>query len=124
MENTKLQLTVQEALEQGFTHFVYDEDGFQRIQDIIIDEIDFSRDNISLVQKESYHPSGLDSEQIAEMLGEAILLNHQDDTGDDTEDVYDAIMEIDFSDVSKKIDEALSHLNYYRSAGIKLIPNH
>ncbi|WDO13080.1 hypothetical protein MH928_17375 [Flavobacterium sp. WW92] len=118
----KTELTVKEALEQGYTKYVYDSDGFQRLSDILDDEIDFSRNDISLVEKVGYNPAGMDSKEIAELLADHIESNHVSESGDDTNTVYDAIKELDFSEAEMKITETLSSLFYYRSSGIKLIP--
>lgn len=116
------QLTVKEALEQGYEYYVYNDDGYQALNHISYMEMDFKRDDISIVNKDSYHPLGLDAKSIAELLAETINYNHACDSGDDTEQVYNAIMDIDFSDVEQRISEALSKLHYYRSSNIKLIP--
>lgn len=116
------ELTVKEALEQEYVYYVYNSDGYQALKDISDMEMDFNRDDIRLVNKDSYAPCGMDSKNIAETLAEIIEESHSFDSGDDTNQVYDAIMEIDFSDAEKLINEALSKLKYYRAADIKLIP--
>jgi hypothetical protein len=53
-------LTVKQALEQGYTHYVFNSDGFQSLKDIIhISDEYFNRDDIRVVEKEFYHPSGI-----------------------------------------------------------------
>lgn len=116
------ELTVKEALEQEYVYYVYNSDGYQALKYISDMEMDFNRDDIRLVNKEPYAPCGMDSKNIAETLAEIIEQNHIEDTGDDTEQVYDAIMGIDFSGTQKLIDEALSKINYYIATDIKLIP--
>lgn len=116
------QLTVAESIAQGYTSFIYNNDGFQTIKSIEHDDPDFTREDISLVEKEFYHPAGLDGKAIAERLADQIQDDHSWDSGDDSSDVYDAIMAIDFSDVAERIDKVLEKLKYYRSANIKLIP--
>jgi hypothetical protein len=115
-------LSIKESLEQGYTKYCFTNDGFQGLRDITdVDESDLARDDIRLIKKESYSPSGLSSKDIAELLAEHIECNHADDSGDDTEQVYDAIKELDFSEAENKITEALSKLRYYRATDIKLI---
>lgn len=118
------QLTVKEALESGYTSFVYDDDGYQSIKEIDPADIDWSRNDISLVAKESFSPMGLDEDILKEMIIESIWSSHYDDTGDDTDAVFDALnpLELDLSKVKSQIDEALSKLKYYKSSGIKLTP--
>jgi len=118
MENT---LTVKEAKEQGYSGYFYNADGFQRLKSLDYpDEIDWSRDDIYLADKESYNPGGIDAKALAELLAEHLQCNHESETGDDEDAVYDAIMEIDFTDVELRIDEALSKLHYYRGTKIRL----
>lgn len=114
--------TVKQALEEGYEYYVYDSDGWQSLNYISDGEMDFDRSDIVLIKKESVSPAGMDSKQIAELIAEHLEVNHSDDTGDDTEQVYNAIKELDFSEVEKMIDEALSKIKYYTSSGIKLIP--
>jgi hypothetical protein len=116
-------LTLQEALEQGYTGCVYAKDGYQHIKQLAFpDEIDWKRDDIYLVNKESYNPAGMDSKEIAETLADQIYENHYDEIGDDTDAVWDVIKAIDFSDVEERINNALSSLHYYRQSKIRLKP--
>lgn len=117
MENKKL--TLKQAIEEGYKSFVYPADGFQALKDLDYD-IDFDKKPM-LVEKEHYHPSGMHAKHIAELIAENLEENHSSDSGDDTRQVYDAIMEIDFSDIEKVIDEKLSKLNYYRQSDVELI---
>ncbi len=115
-------LTVKQALEQGYEYYVYDSDGWQSLKDISDMEMDFDRDDLVLVNKDPQHPFGLNAKYIAETLAEIISVNYSDETGCDTDDVYDAIKDLDLSETEKTINEALSKINHYRSSGIKLVP--
>lgn len=112
-------LTIEQAIDQGYESFVYPEDGFQALKGLDYD-IDFDKKPM-LVEKEPYHPSGISAKDIAELIAENLEENHSSDSGDDTEQVYDAIMEINFSEVEKMIDEKLSKLYYYRQSDVELI---
>jgi len=121
------QLTVKQALEEGYTHFVYASDGYQAIkgiEDVLKDEkaIDFSRDDIYIVSKEPFHPSAPDNEELKDLIAEHVWVNHHDNTGDDTDAVFDAVKAIDFNDISERIQSALNGLNYYHQTNIKLVP--
>lgn len=121
MEQEKI--TYQEAIAQGYEHYVYNNDGYQSLKDISdVESIDFNREDLRLVNKEPYHPSGISSKDIAELLAEHLECNHSGESGDDTEAVYDAIKALDFSEAEAKISEALSGLVYYRATDIKLTP--
>lgn len=115
-------LTIIEALKAGYTKYCLANDGFQFLKDIDgMDKEHLLREDIRLVEIEPHHPAGMSAEEIAETLAEQIWCNHHDQTGDDTDDVADAIKEIDFTEVENKISEVLSKLNYYTSTDIKLI---
>lgn len=116
------QLTVEEALEQGYEYYVYDDDGWQSLKDISDMEMDWNRDDISLVNKEPHHPFGLDAKYIAETLAEIISINYADESGYDGDAVYDAIKELDLSQTESLIYNALSKITHYKSSGIKLVP--
>lgn len=118
----KTALTVKEALEEGFEYYFYDSDGWQSMKEIKDMEMDFSRDDISLAEKQSYNPSGLSSKDIADYLADRIQDQHNSETSCDTNDIYESIVELDFSEAERLINEALSKMNYYLSSGIKLIP--
>lgn len=118
------QLTVNEALEQGYDKFCFNSDGFQGLHDICdAEQSDFERADIRIIDKTPFTPSGISAEDIAEMLAEHIEVNHYDNTQDETEAVYKAIKKIDFSDAEAKINEVLLSMFYYRATDIKLIPN-
>lgn len=122
MKNKIEKLTVKQALELGYESFVYDSDGYQSIKPIDPEDIDWKRDDISLVEKESFSPMGLEEDILKEMIIESIWLSHHDNTGDDTNSIAEALkpLNLDLSNVKKQIDEALSELKYYKSSGIKL----
>ena len=118
----KTQLTVKDALDQGYKYYFYDSDGWQSMKEIKDMEMDFSKDDISLAEKEPYNPTGLNSKDIADLLADRIQDQHNSETSCDTNDIYNTIKELDFSVAEMIIDEALSKINYYCSSGIKLIP--
>jgi DNA-binding XRE family transcriptional regulator len=120
--DTTRYLSVKEALEQGYDRYCFNMEGFQGLRSIKdVTEEDLARDDIRIIEKDSYSPAGLTSKQIAEMLAEQIHLTHVDDTGDDTNTVYDVIKALDFTETEKKITKALSDLYYSRASDIKLV---
>jgi hypothetical protein len=118
------QLTIDEALSQGYEKYLFSTDGFQGLRDIKgMDMEDLKRRDICLVEKEPYSPAGISSKDIALLLADDLEANHVDESGDDTGQVYDLIKELDFSDAEKKIADALSTLSYYKGTNIKLVAN-
>lgn len=116
------ELTVKEALKLGYTGYFYDSDGFQSIKELVDGEVDFSRNDLVLADKETYNPTGMSAKDIAEYLADYIEDYHKSESGDDTLQVYHAIIGLDFTQVEKMIDSKLAELNYTRSSGIRLIP--
>lgn len=114
-------LTVKQAIEKGFEYFVYAKEGYQAAQKLGVDEIDWSREDIYLLDKNGNPPHTLSSKEIAETLADAISENHSWDTGDDTDDVYQTICDLDFTDVEQRIKEALSSMIFYPQTNIRLI---
>lgn len=118
------QMTISEALAAGYTQYLFCKDGYQSLRDIEhVTDKDLAKEDIRLVSKQSYNPAGMDAKDIAETLAENIACQHSDESGDDTDTVYDAIKSLDFSAASDMINEALSKLPYYKGTDIKLIPD-
>lgn len=119
MENT---LTVKEAIEQGYEHYIVDKGEYGHLREIS-DFEDETEDEVFLLAEKTYrHPNGLSNEQIQEMFANDIWDNYCSDTGCDTDEVYDLIKAIDFSDVSERIDKALESVQYKIATQIRLIP--
>lgn len=110
-------LTLQEAISQGYTHFCFGHpsDGYQTIDRLSeITQLDIDQGVLYLADKNTFAPSGISHVELKEMIAEHIWINHQDNTGDDTDTIYDAIKEIDFSDVVERIDKKLNEHNTFR----------
>lgn len=114
-------ITLSEAKEQGYTHYIQgDPDSFQFIQsldDITPEDIEEYR--CILCEKECFHPTGITSDDLKEMIAEHLEdINHevQDDTGSITR----AIKEIDFTEISELIKSKLNQIEYYKYSKIIL----
>lgn len=117
------ELTLEEAINNGFDSFVYPEDGYQSIK--MLDEykeseIDFTKKPM-LCEKEPFHPAGLSSKEIAEILSDHIQDCHFSDTGDDTFEVLNILKDIDCTDLSERIQERLNTLNYRTQSNTALV---
>ena len=110
-------LTLKEALNQGYTHFIFGHpsDGYQTTHELFeITQKEIDQGNLYLADKRCFAPSGITNEEIKNLIANEIAVNHYDNTGDDTDTVYDAVREIDFSGVEQRIDEALQKLKSFR----------
>lgn len=117
-------LTVKEALEQGYIYFAKDQGEFQHLHRIEgITEADFEDGPQMLAEKDSYYTPAVSSEEIAETLADIVYSQCGDETGDDTDDVYDIVKSLDFTDAANRINEALKYKKYYKLTSIQLIPN-
>lgn len=119
-------LTLKEAIKQGYTHCCYGHpsNGYQSLDELTnVTEQDVLESEIYLAGKHTFQPAGLTNGELKELIAEQIWINHEDNTGDDTDTIYDAIKEIDFQDVSDRIEEVLKNHNSFRYiTEIKLVP--
>lgn len=117
-------LTVKEALEQGYVFFAQDKGEFQHLHRIdVIKDADFEFGPYMLAEKESYYTPSISSEEIAETLADIIYSQCGDETGDDTDDVYNIVKALDFTDAAERINNALVKKKYYKLTKIQLLPN-
>lgn len=115
-----LQLTKQQAIEAGYTHFGYAEREWQCMRDLCdLDDDDYT-DDLRLFEKSGITPS-IKSESIKEMIADQMESDWGNDTGDDTEEVFKAVNSVDFSQLAKDINDAVARIKCYRLTNIKLI---
>lgn len=117
-------LTVKEAIDQGYIYFGQDKGEFQHLHRIEnISDADFEFGPIMLAEKDSYYTPSISSEEIAETLADIVYSQCGDETGDDTDEVYDIVKALDFTDAAERINNALVKKKYYKLTNIQLIPN-
>ncbi|MBP1165082.1 hypothetical protein JOE44_001966 [Chryseobacterium sp. PvR013] len=115
-------LTIQQAIDQGYEYFVYPADGYQALKslsDYAENEINWEN-NPTLCNKEPQHPAGMNAEELRDHLADVISDNHASETGCDTDCVFDAIKEIDFTDIAEKIQDKLNGINFFWQSEIAL----
>jgi len=118
-----MKLTIKEALEQGYQHCGYAGHDYQivmQIDDLIPDDFYSQQGKIMLFSKEFITPTC--EENIKDFLADHVQEQWWDETSDDTNDVRDAIMAIDLSVISEKINDALKDKKYYTITDIELKP--
>jgi hypothetical protein len=120
------QLSVKEALEQGYTHFGYEGMEYQPLNAIE----DFSAEDISktplLFTKEFTVPS-IDVETIKELIGDYLWNQWVDETlDDDAVALHREVKEMPdvlFEPIESAVNEEMAKYHkYYRLTDIKLIP--
>ena len=117
------QLTVKEALEQGYTLAGRsDEHGYQCLYSIdAMIEDDFKDDHFVLAEKDGNSPT-VDADSIAEMIINDIKCDELC-FNDDTNEIDNIVKEaVDFKELAEKINVALESHKYYRLTKIKLLP--
>lgn len=117
---TLQELTKKQAIEAGYTYFGFANKEWQtclQLDDLTDDQYD---KDLRLFDKESITPR-ITEKQIKETIADQMQSDWYDDSGDDTEDVFNAISSVDFSEIVKSINEAVSKIKCYRLTKIKLI---
>lgn len=120
----KTQLTLKEAIEQGYTKVGTNASGWQHLHDIEdFTNWDFDgRTKYFLAEKEAqYHLR--ETKDLAEMIADRISDDYADETGcDDVNDILDRIKAIDFSAVNQKINYVMTNYPYWTLTTIELVP--
>jgi len=112
-----MELTVKEAIEQGYEYYIYDGLGFQALNDLSDGDINFDNDPV-LCSKEPQSPSSPTKSEFKEWLYEYISGGWESEQHDE---IHLAICKIDFTDIINKINHELSTVSYYPATDIELI---
>lgn len=116
------EMTIKQALEEGYTHCGQIRDEWQILTKIDeLNPVDFEEGEWHVAEKEGRVYS-YPKEQIAETLADIISTNESEESGRDDDDIYNAIMEIDFSSTQKLLDDVLKKFPHYFLTDIKLTP--
>jgi hypothetical protein len=122
LNHKRMKLTIKEALEQGYTKCGYDSTEWQSLMEIEeMNPVDFEQQKIVLADKQSNY-SSVDQDDVRGSLADIISYRRSDETNDDTSNVYDTIMSLDFTSTVTQINEALKAHPYWFMTKIELIP--
>lgn len=117
------ELTIKEALEQGYTKYGYFNREWQTTQnlhvDIFKDEEEYEHENLCLFEKKSKSTS-ISSEAIAEILSDHIGCMDGDECARDDDIIYDVVMKIDFTETANMINKKLEEYKYWMLTNIKI----
>lgn len=118
----KTTLTKNEAIAQGYTSYGFKDDGYQPMLDIHdYDEHEPENRQAMLFEKECTHPI-VSEKQFREEIAQLIEESWSGETGDDTSEVEDIILRMDFKETIARINSALQEKSYYKLSNINLIP--
>ena len=115
-------MTRREAIEQGYKFCGRAGREWQRITDIEdLTEEDFKEDVWHLMDKEvqTYYVS---EESVADILAEQIADSEAWETGRDDDEVYDALLKIDYSGITQEINQVMEKFTTYKLTDIELEP--
>ena len=118
------QLTVKEAIEQGYTKYGFESKEWQHLEDLHndifeeIDEDDF--DDLVLVEKVGQAPI-FSVKEMSEILSERIGENDNEQCARDSDEVYTTVAAIDYTDIVNKINKELEQHRYWMLTKIKLV---
>ena len=109
------QLSIAEAIEQGFKYCTPEYDEMELIP---ISECEFNRPYV-LVEKET-KPYQISSDLILDLLDN--YLGEQDEVADEDGKLNGIAAEIDYTDITKKLNDAFAaHTKYYHPTNIRLV---
>lgn len=114
-----MELTIKQALEQGYKYCGYD-NGWQSLMEI--EDIAFYEcDGLFVYSKQSLSPS-VSAEEVSDLISDLVCHDHYEDSGDDTNGVLNLVKSIDFDKTAGMINEKLSEYKWWRQTNIRLIP--
>lgn len=125
----KSELTVKEAIEQGYTHWGIISQEWQTVQELdegVFAEVEAMQENVEDVYLFHKKPdvSVIDEGDFKNHIVHFATDQYYDDTQrDDLEDVMNDLNKIDFSKIYEDVSKVLANHKFWRFTNIKLIPN-
>lgn len=122
MELKRKELTVKEAINQGYTKYGFGSREWQTTEDLHDDIFNEVKEedwpDLFLFSKESDFPS-ITATQIADRLSDSIAEDDCDESGRPDGEVYDTVAAIDYTEIAAKINDALKKHEYWMLTNIK-----
>lgn len=120
---TEKRLTKSQALSEGYTHYGYEDEGYQALHDLHdYSEFEPEYKTSLLAERDDISPSTSEVD-LKSMVANYLADQWCDETFDDTNEVRDIILKLDFSDIAGKLNQALETKKYYKLSNILLVPN-
>lgn len=118
------EMTVKEALAQGYDKYIYPADGWQRLNEVSdVEDIDWSKGPV-LIDPTPLTAPTMSAEDIADTLADQMEAMYYDETSsDDTSGIVDSVKEIDFSAIEAALKTAMEKHIYYKQSDIRLVPD-
>jgi hypothetical protein len=119
----KIQMTVSQAIAAGYEYYGFDGRDFQHLHNVAdVSEEDFNNDEIILLAEKEASYTTIDPKYLAEIIADHMASAHSDETGDDTDDVYEIVKALDFTEAANKVNQALESKWHRKLTDIQLIP--
>ena len=120
-----MELTIKDAIKQGYIHAgkpYYDWQSLHKLEDLTNEDIEMEDGGLHLFTKEFKVPF-ITIDTVREMVADSIEESWTSETGDDTEQVFKAVMELDldFAAIVKSVNAKVDHIRCYDCTDIKLI---
>ena len=116
-----MELTVKEAIREGYTHYGIDGRDWQTVEDLgDIEDNDFEEWDLILFEKKS-NCTSISNNELSDLLSDYIGEQDSENSGRDDDQVYDEIKNIDYTEIVNTINKSLEKYKYWSSTNIKLI---
>lgn len=112
------QLTLKEAIEQGYS-YAMEEDGEGMLIPLAHAFLFDGETKYTLASKETF-PFQIADDVVSDLVGD--YLCNQDEVADDDGYLNDLAASVDYSEITKKLNEAFSVTKYHYPTKIQLIP--
>jgi len=117
-------MTIKQAIEQGYTHYGYAGEGYQRLGILSdIDESCFIGDQVLLLASKEIDYTTFDKDDIAEIIADHCVDVHCTNTGDDDgSNLFKSLKtDIDYSAITDKINEFFTSHWHKKLINIELV---
>ena len=121
----KKQLTLQEAIEQGYTHYLDNGEIARELDEIDTEEDGWEEefpDGADLLKSQAIQTVNVTPDYIKNLLSDTITENAYEIVNDDLADrIYNHLMKMDCTGIANQINEYCSKFKHYETANAILI---
>lgn len=116
------QITLREALDRGYTHFVEDEaEKLTKFSQLHPEDIQYYKGTVCwIVEMDKPNHFSIDAEDISEVIKDHII-EGQEQFWDENEGLHDIVDSFDFSKVADELNEKFKAVKFYEPSDIQVI---
>lgn len=118
------ELTVKQALEQGYTHYGFKDREWQsvsKLHDNVFEELDEHEYEEVVLFEKSFNVLHTSEQDVSEIIAESVSYNYSQECASDEDNVYSDIIDLDFSGIVKQINDKMKDHKYWMITDIKLV---